>query len=123
MIPETTTIEQDDDVLVWRNDDFMISMDQAEAIAAEIERHLNEGTIAGLLVDNREAEGTWPQEANEVWSELMGTIYDREIRCATVSPSVTNSMQINRLSRQAGTDDRIKAFPSRDYGEAVEFIE
>jgi hypothetical protein len=120
VIPDTTEITVQDGTLQWENNDFMISLDEAEAIAEELQNHLRRHSIDAVLVDNREAGGTWPQEVTELWAELMGEMYQEGIDCATVSPSATNAMQINQLSEQNGTDERIRAFT--DFNEANEFL-
>lgn len=122
MIPDSTAIERDGSVVEWRNDDFNISVDEAEAIADEVMAACDDDLVTGVLVDNREAGGTWPSEVNDVWSALMEELYEAGLYCATVSPSVTNSMQINRLSRESGTDDRIQAFQVSEYQEALDFV-
>lgn len=119
-IPDTTELTVEDGTLIWRNDDFMISLAEARAISQEISHRLDE--VEAVLVDNRNADGTWPSEVNDHWPDLMAEMYDREIACATVSRSMTNAMQINRLSKKAGMDDLIKAFEASDYEEALEFI-
>jgi hypothetical protein len=120
VIPDTTEITVQDGTLQWENNDFMISLDEAEAIAEELQNHLRRNSIDTVLVDNRGADGTWPQEVTELWAELMGEMYQEGIDCATVSPSATNAMQINQLSEQNGTDERIRAFT--DLNEANEFL-
>lgn len=121
MLPDTTELNVEDGVLQWRNEDFMISTDAAESIADEIRRRLQNGSVDSVLVDNRDADGTWPQEVTELWGELMGEMYEQDVTCATVSPAFTNAMQINQLAEESGTDDRISAFT--EYEEALEFIE
>lgn len=121
MVPETTSITVDDRILHWTNEEFMISVDEAESIAEEIRTHLDGSSIDGVLVDNRDADGTWPSEITELWAELMGELYEAGVDCATVSPSLTNAMQINQLAEDSGSDDRIKAFT--DHEEAVVFLE
>ena len=120
MIPNTTDITVEDSTLKWENDDFMVSLAEAEAIAEELRQRLQNNPIDTVLVDNRGADGTWPQEVTELWAELMGEMYQEGIACATVSPSATNAMQINQLSEQNGTDERIQAFTDLD--EANEFL-
>lgn len=121
MTPETTDISVNGDNIEWRNEEFMISFEEAEAIADEIRRRLYNEPIKGMLVDNRDASGTWPTEVTQLWGELMGELYEEELYCATVSPTATNAMQLNQLSEAEGTDDRVKAFT--DYQEAVDFLD
>lgn len=121
MLPDTTKLSINGRVLEWQNDEFMISQAEAEAIAGEVRRQMNEDRVSAVLVDNRNADGAWPAEVNELWSELMGEMYAAGLDCATVSSSATNAMQINQLSSEEGTDDRIQAFT--DYEDALAFLD
>lgn len=122
MIPDSTEITREQGTIKWRNDDFMISFEEAKAIGEEINGLLGQPGVEGVLVDNREADGTWPSEVNDYWPELMGEMYERGVDCVTVSPSMTNALQINRLASDAGMDDRIKAFEADDYRDALDFL-
>ena len=122
MLPDSAEITVDRNAIRWENDDFSISTDEAASIADEIRDLLDGRRIDSVLVDNRDASGTWPADVNEYWTSLMQEMYERDVDCATVSPSVTNSMQINRLARDAGLDDRIKAFSESEYDDALDFL-
>ena len=122
MVPDTTHIVNDDELILWRNDEFIISVAEAEAIVAELEPLLEREETAAVFVDNRNAGGAWPADVNEIWAELMGDLYERGVRCATVSPNVTNAMQVNRLATDAGMDDEIRAFDRDAYQDAVDFV-
>jgi predicted nucleic acid-binding Zn-ribbon protein len=122
VIPETSTVEVRNGIVHWTNTDFRISKEQAEALAAEVRDAMAEWSVDAILVDNEEASGTWPQEADETWAELMAEIYENGYKCATISPSATNAMHINRLSKKNDTYDKIKAFPSNERQDAEEFV-
>jgi hypothetical protein len=122
MLPDTTTIEQRDNIVYWENTDFQISIDEATAIRDRVIELLDRPGVDGVLVDNEDSSGTWPNEVDEVWSDLMGEIYQRGSNCATVSPNATNAIHINRLSRDNDTDDKIKAFRPDEREEAFEFV-
>ena len=122
MLPDTTTIEQRDNIVYWENTDFQISIDEATAIRDRVIELLDRPGVDGVLVDNEDSTGTWPGEVDEVWNDLMGQIYQRGIECATVSPNATNAIHINRLSRDNDTDDKIKAFQPDEREEAFEFV-
>lgn len=121
MIPETTEVGVEGSLLRWTNADFVVSMDEAEAIADEVRRQVDRESVDAVVVDNREADGAWPGEVTQLWGELMEELYTAEIDCATVSPSSTNALQINQIAEENGTNDRIKAFT--DYQEALEFLD
>lgn len=122
MVPDTTHLVKDDELILWKNDDFIISVEEAEAITAEIGQLLEDGETAAIFVDNRNAGGTWPADVNDVWTGLMADLYERGVRCATVSPNVTNAMQVNRLATEAGMDDEITAFGPEAYQDAIAFV-
>lgn len=118
-IPDTTTFEVNEGVLHWKNKDFFISVEEAGQIAGHVEKKIP--AVDGVLVDNSEASGTWPSEIDEVWGDLMASIYQHGVRCATVAASATNAMHVNRLSKDNGTYDLIRAFRPRETEEASQF--
>jgi len=122
MIPDSAEITVERNTIRWENDHFSISEDEAASISDAIRDHLESRRIDSVLVDNRDASGTWPAEVNEYWTSLMQEMYEQGIDCATVSPSVTNTMQINRLASDGGMDDRVKAFSASDYDDALAFL-
>jgi|APHM01.1.fsa_nt_gi hypothetical protein len=122
MVPDTTTIEVRNGVIEWRNADFMISADEAASIAETVRDTMRTRDVNGIIVDNSGASGTWPSETDEVWDSLMEDIYTAGIECATICPSVTNSMHVNRLSKDNGTHDRIRAFKPDEESAAYEFV-
>lgn len=122
MIPDTASVETEGSTVYWTNEGFQVEVEEAEKIADEVRKAMKKPGVDGVVVDNREAEGTWPSEVDEVWDELMAEMYEEGISCATICASATNSLHINRLSRNNGTDDRIKAFDPDEAGEAEEFV-
>ncbi|MFB6249197.1 MAG: hypothetical protein ABEL97_11580 [Salinibacter sp.] len=118
-IPDSTTLRVEEDVLHWRNEDFFISVEEAEQIKSRVEEKLQE--VEGVLVDNAEAGGTWPTETDEVWGRLMENIYREGVQCATVAASATNAMHVNRLSKDNDTYDLIRAFKPDERQQAAEF--
>lgn len=122
MVPDTTTVEVRDGIIEWKNTEFVISVDEAEAIAEAVRDIMRTRNIDGIIVDNSDASGTWPSETDEVWDSLMADIYAAGIECATLCPSVTNSIHVNRLSKDNGTHDKIRAFKPSEESEAYEFV-
>lgn len=122
MVPNTTSIEVSNGVVEWTNTDFMISREEAAAVAERVREVMRTHDVDGILVDNSGANGTWPSETDEVWDDLMEDIYAEGLHCATVCPSVTNSLHINRLSKDNGTHDRIRAFEPDEEAAAYEFV-
>lgn len=122
MLPDTTTVEQRENIVYWKNSDFKISVAEAEEIRDRVSELLKSPGVDGVLVDNEAASGTWPSEVDEVWSDLMAEIAEKGIACATVSPNATNAIHINRLSRDNETEDTIKAFQSDERDDALVFV-
>lgn len=121
-MPETTTVEVEGNIVRWTNESFSITLEEAEAVADEVRELIAQPNVDAVLVDNQTADGTWPQETNEVWDELMAEMYEAGVSSATLCPSVTNKMQVNRLSKNNGTDDLIRAFGPDERDEAREFV-
>ncbi|MCS3830734.1 hypothetical protein GGP91_002827 [Salinibacter ruber] len=118
--PDTTTLEVEDGILHWTNEDFFISVEEAKQVKRHVENAF--GRVDGILVDNTGAGGTWPTEIDEVWGKLMQNIYGEGVPCATVAASAANAMHVNRLSRKNETDDLIRAFKPGEKAEALDFV-
>ncbi|WP_251954884.1 hypothetical protein [Salinibacter ruber] len=118
--PDTTTLEVEDGILHWTNEDFFISVEEAKQVKRHVENAF--GRVDGILVDNTGAGGTWPTEIDEVWGKLMQNIYGEGLPCATVAASAANAMHVNRLSRKNETDDLIRAFKPGEKAEALDFV-
>ena len=122
-VPQTTSVEVRQSTLYWRNTSFEVSVEEAKAIADEIRERMSRPTVDSILVDNRDASGVWPTEVDAVWNELMADIYAEGVPCATICASVSNALQIDRLSKDNDTDDLIKAFEPSEETEALEFVD
>lgn len=122
MLPETSTIELRDGVVYWQNEAFNLSRREAQALADKVREVMATPGVDAILVDNEEASGTWPQVADDIWSELMADTYEAGLKSAIISPSATNAMHINRLSQNNGTYDQIKAFTADKRKAAEEFV-
>ncbi len=118
--PDTTTLEVEDGILHWTNEDFFISVEEAKQVKRHVENAF--GRVDGILVDNTGAGGTWPTEIDEVWGKLIQNIYGEGLPCATVAASAANAMHVNRLSRKNETDDLIRAFKPGEKAEALDFV-
>jgi len=97
MVPETTALEVEGSTVRWTNESFSITVAEAEAVADEVRELMARPGVESVLVDNQAADGTWPQETNEVWDGLMAEMYESAVTSATLCPSLTNKMQVNRL--------------------------
>ena len=119
MLPKGVLLKTEQSILYWRNVTFMISVDEAQTIAHEIRNMVTTHGIRALLVDNREVGGAWPADVNSIWGELMAYLMTAIDKCATIaSPIVV--MQINRISKNQGTQEKIQAFS--EIAQALHFI-
>jgi len=122
-IPQSANVTIRDNTLYWENTSFSVTVDEAEAIARTVREEMTRAPIDAILVDNREANGAWPSEVDPVWGELMADIYAQDIPCATLCPSVSNALQIDKLSKNNDTYDRIRGFDPHEESEALEFLD
>jgi hypothetical protein len=122
MLPDSSTVTVRNGTVHWENRDFMISVDEAEALVDEVRKKMAKPGVEGIIVDNTAASGTWPSEIDDIWGELMAEIYSDGVKCATVCPSATNAIHVNRLSKDNGTDDLIQAFRPDEKEEAHDFV-
>ncbi|HEU4963613.1 MAG TPA: hypothetical protein VFV52_07105 [Bacilli bacterium] len=111
-VAEKSTVQVKGNVMYTKNTSGSVSVQEASAIADEIRRLVEQHNVTKMIVDNRELNGVWNSEVNDVWSDLMTWLVARVDKCATLCKSVVNKMQLDRLSRQAGTQDKVKAFTS-----------
>lgn len=114
-------LKKQGNALLWMNKTFALTVDEANEIAADIKKQVQSGSVSLLIVDNRAVgNGVWSSEVNTVWEELMGFLAGNIGKCATLCAGATNKMQLNRLSRSAGTFDKIQAFTEE--GEVLTFL-
>ena len=64
MIAETASIDVQDNTVHRVNESFDVSVDEAETIAEDIRNAIERRGVDSVLVDNKSASGTWPQEVN-----------------------------------------------------------
>ncbi|MFU0789990.1 hypothetical protein [Virgibacillus proomii] len=98
------------DVLYFNYFEMAETVAEAKEHAAEAKRALQQPGIKKFLNDNSNIKGVAKPEVNEVWGELMKWVSSNIEKNATVAPNVALKMQLNRLSRSAGTYDTIRAF-------------
>lgn len=109
-------------MLVWKISNSKLTVADANLLASKLRRNIDSGRIDRMLVDNKDLDGVFNQDVNEVWENLMKHIMStghlQKIAC--VSPSVVAKMQVDRLSRQAGTFHFNRAFLTEE--EAMAFL-
>ena len=108
------------DVLYFKYNKMADSVSEAQQQASEVKRLLSQPGVRKFLNDNSNIQTVAKPEVNEVWGELMGWVGSNIERNATIAPNVTLKMQLNRISRSAGTYDSVRAFTSLD--EALNFM-
>ncbi|MGZ4033073.1 MAG: hypothetical protein ACXVP2_13030 [Tumebacillaceae bacterium] len=114
-------LKKQGNALLWKNKTFSISLEEANEISADIKKYVQSGGVSLLVVDNRAVgNGVWSAEVNTVWEQLMGFLAGNIGKCATLCAGATNKMQLNRLSRSAGTFEKIQAFTEE--AEALSFL-
>jgi hypothetical protein len=115
-------VEVRGNTVYWENESFDITVEEANTIADDVRRRMRESDVDSVVVDNREARGAWPSDVDQVWNELMTDMYAEDVACATICPSVSNALQLDKLSRENGTDDLIQAFEPGEEESALEFV-
>ncbi|HEU4964328.1 MAG TPA: STAS/SEC14 domain-containing protein [Bacilli bacterium] len=115
-------IKVEGDMLLWKISYSKLTVEQAEALATQLRRHVDSGRVSKMLVDNKDLDGVFTKEVNQVWEDLMkymmSTGHLQKIAC--ISPSVVAKMQVDRLSRQAGTFHFNRAFLNEE--DAMAFL-
>lgn len=109
------------DVFYFKYKEVVTSVEEARQLMAFVQQKLADPKITKFLNDNSDIKTIATPEVNEVWGELMAWVGKNVEKNATVAPIMALKMQINRLSREAGTIDKIKAFTS--VKEAMEFLD
>ncbi|MEQ8199767.1 MAG: hypothetical protein ABRQ27_17485 [Clostridiaceae bacterium] len=98
-------------------------MDEASAIAELLKAALRDKDTKAVVIDNHEAKGVWTQEVNKIWEQVPIEVRnERPKKFITLTNSVIAAMQINRLSRNSGTENISKAFYSDFNDEVKAFI-
>ncbi|MEN0645427.1 hypothetical protein MKY91_19865 [Alkalicoccobacillus gibsonii] len=92
------------------------AQDQADFVRSQIDKP----GIKKFLNDNRNVTSVANPEVSAIWGELMGWLSTKIEKNATITPSASLKMQLNRLSKTAGTYDTVRAFT--DIDQALEFV-
>ncbi|MGG3571142.1 hypothetical protein ABES25_12205 [Bacillus gobiensis] len=109
------------DVFYFKYNEMATTVEEAKQQAEVVKKELSDPKITKFLNDNSNIKTVASQEVNEVWGELMAWVGQNVEKNATVAPNMALKMQLNRLSRTAGTIDKIKAFTTVE--EAMEFLD
>lgn len=109
------------EVFYFKYNEMATTVEEAKQQAEVVKKSLSDPKITKFLNDNSNIKSVASPEVNEVWGELMEWVGKNVEKNATVAPNMALKMQLNRLSRTAGTIDKIKAFTSVE--EAMEFLD
>ncbi|WYP26505.1 hypothetical protein NSQ54_19610 [Alkalihalobacillus sp. FSL W8-0930] len=93
---------------------------QAHEQADLVRSLLSKPHIKKFLNDNRSVTTVANPEVSSVWVELMSSVSKHVEKNATIASSDALKMQLNRISKTAGTYDNVRAFT--DVNEALEFV-
>ncbi|UOQ48943.1 hypothetical protein MUN88_02040 [Gracilibacillus caseinilyticus] len=108
------------DVFYFKYKVMASTVEQAKQEANYVRTQLQKPHIKKFLNDNSLIQTVAKPEVNEVWGQLMQDVANHVEKNATIAPNVTLKMQLNRLSRSAGTKDSVKAFTTLE--EASKFL-
>lgn len=122
-LPKGIFLEIKDDVILWTNHTGAITEKQALEVSDKIKDLVSCKEFKALIVDNRKLKGIWKPEVDKVWIDLMTFLPSKVEKTATVCENIINKLQLNYLSIQAGTTDKVKAFVESEKDELNMFIE
>jgi hypothetical protein len=105
----------------WRATTTSITVEEAKEISARVKKEISSPSIKYFIVDNRDLNGPYKQDVQEIWSDLMNTVAQNVEKNVVICKDVITQMQVNRISRTTGTADKVKAFI--DEKEALAFID
>lgn len=122
MLPKGLELRVEGHVLYWENLTGFITEKEAVNVSKEIKSILESKEIKAMVVDNRKLTGVWTPEVDQVWIDLMNYLPERVDKTATVCQNIINKLQMNYLSKQAGTTESIKAFTQEEKDEVIQFL-
>jgi hypothetical protein len=112
-----------DNVLYWKNFSAEVTEDQAKLISNKIKNMILTHKYDALVVDNGDFKGDWSIDVDFIWIDLMAFVPMHVGKAVTICPDISNKLQLNYLSNQAGTSDIVKAFTNEEKTEIETFLE
>ncbi|MBM7839611.1 TnpA family transposase [Alkalihalobacillus xiaoxiensis] len=109
------------DVFYFNYLEMASTVEEAQEQANFVRSQLAKPEIKKFLNDNRNVTSVAAPEVGAVWGELMATVSSQVEKNATIAPSASLKMQLNRISKQSGTYDSVRAFT--DINQALDFME
>lgn len=123
MIPDELKIKVHENVIYWTNGKIELSERQAREVSERIKTLAVTGCYKALVVDNRFIHGEWSPDVDRVWVELLKFIPQYVDKTVTICDTVINKVQLNYLSQQAGTHDRVQAFVHNEHKALEDFMQ
>lgn len=118
-LPKTTSYWKKDKIFFIKNTSFFVKLEEGQAMAELLSYAMNDRTTVGLVIDNREAKGAWPNEISQIWESDMTYVSSlKNKKMATLTSSMITTMQTNRLSKEHGMAEYSRAFNS-DFNDEV----
>ncbi|TSB47493.1 hypothetical protein [Alkalicoccobacillus porphyridii] len=108
------------DVFYFNYLEMASTVEEAQEQANFVRSQLSKPAISKFLNDNRNITAVAAPEVGAVWGELMGWVSTNVEKNATIAPNTSLKMQLNRLSKTAGTYESVRAFT--DVQQALEFV-
>ncbi|MCM2676397.1 hypothetical protein [Alkalicoccobacillus plakortidis] len=108
------------DVFYFKYLEMASTAAEAQEQADFVRSQISKPGIKKFLNDNRNVTSVASPEVSAVWGELMGWLSTRIEKNATITPSASLKMQLNRLSKTSGSYDMVRAFT--DIDQALEFV-
>lgn len=123
MFPIGLTINVRDDMIIWKNRTGKITHEEAIEVSEKITQMVTEKKYHTLVVDNSKLCGVWSTDVDKVWVDLMSYLPQHVDKTVTICENIINKLQINYLSKQAGTQATAKAFVSTETSEINNFLD
>lgn len=123
MLPTTSTIKKIQGGYILKHKTMLLSKEEARSLADEYENMLKDPRCKYIIIDNREAEGTWPPELREVWTECSEKMkLHVGQKSITLCPSEVNKMISNQMYQAQGLYDVSRAYTNDELDEAGKFL-
>lgn len=122
-LPKTTTYRKERGMFIIKHNSFIVTMEEANAIAELLKVAFRDKSTKAIVCDNREAKGAWTPDTNRIWAEVADEVKnEKPKKFVTLTGDAISTMQINRLSKSSGTENISKAFCSDLNDEVMAFI-
>jgi hypothetical protein len=122
-LPKTTSYYKEKGIFFIKHSSFLVTMEEAYAIGELLKVAFRDKSTKAIVNDNREAKGAWTPEVNKVWAQVSDELKsEKPKKFITLTRDTVSMMQINRLSKNGGTEKISKAFCCDLNDEVMAFI-